>query len=255
MASLEDLDKPVTLDEVKSVDAAFQPLLASQLLDRTFAEVSENAKAKDDAQKERLDICTAILESGIILPGFPSKTHETLLKQVKKQITKIAQERIRKETRMLNQNRPKQRSKTSYCRLLLMLVFYWYAMAHNFSLFDKLNLHIRLSTLQCKIQPKFRKASFAQHVTFCAKDKKLYEAGLHLVPKVQLYKKSARKSSLLSYCLILDREQTKLIFIFYCLLKATNILIDLFGKHAIDMEKRTQTIHKTLKMPQAKESR
>ncbi|ETO04726.1 hypothetical protein RFI_32670 [Reticulomyxa filosa] len=86
MASLEDLDKPVTLDEIKAVDAAFQPMLASQLLDKTFNEVSENAKAKDDAQKERLDVCSAILESGIQLPGFPSKTHDTLLKQITKRV-------------------------------------------------------------------------------------------------------------------------------------------------------------------------
>jgi len=91
MASLEELDKPVTFDEIKAVDVVFQPMLASQLLDKTFGEVSENAKAMDDAQKERLDICAALLESKIVLPGFPAKTHEALLKQVKKQITKITQ--------------------------------------------------------------------------------------------------------------------------------------------------------------------
>mmetsp|Transcript_89882 Transcript_89882/g.110052 ORF Transcript_89882/g.110052 Transcript_89882/m.110052 type:complete len:101 (+) Transcript_89882:109-411(+) len=88
--------KDLTIDEIKKVHEAFQPLLLSELLRKKLDEVTANKKSKDDAQKERLNLCISILNCGISLPAYPDKTKVALLDQMNKQLKKISKKKKKK---------------------------------------------------------------------------------------------------------------------------------------------------------------
>ena len=79
----------MTIEEIKKVHESFQPLLLTALLNSKLTAVTKNRKAKDDAQKQRLQDTMAILKSGVVLPGFPDKTATGLLQQLEAQLAKV----------------------------------------------------------------------------------------------------------------------------------------------------------------------
>ena len=79
-----------TVEEVMKVHEAFRPLMLSKILRETLEEITKNKKARDEAQKKRLDLAIKVLNiAEVSLPAYPKTTHESLLSQMKKQMKKM----------------------------------------------------------------------------------------------------------------------------------------------------------------------
>jgi len=82
--------KRMPADEIAKLNVAFQSMVACCSMNQILDEISANKKAKDAAQKARLEEAMALIKSGIPMPAFPGKVMDKLKKGIKKQIKSCA---------------------------------------------------------------------------------------------------------------------------------------------------------------------